>query len=67
MSKQKVPLHVWVDNNEYWNWVYLGMNGKLYIRTEDGWDRLDNHTINKASGYDCEGIFKYAKKEEATT
>ena len=66
MSKQKIAVHVWLDGNENWNWVYLGVDGKLYVRQENGWDKLDNHVIDKAccelNGYDL-----YAYREECTT
>lgn len=66
MSKQKIAVHVWLDGDERWNWVYLGKDGKLYIRQEGGWDRLDNHVIDKAC---CElnGKDLYAYRKECTT
>ena len=69
MTKQKIAVHVWLDGKEGWNWVYLGKDGKLYIRLYDScdsWDRLDNHVIDKAS---CElnGKDLYAYRKECTT
>ncbi len=66
MTKQRVAVKVWLDGSEQWNWGYLGKDGRLYIRQEDGWDRLDNHVIDKAC---CElnGNDLYAYREECTT
>lgn len=66
MTKQKIAVHVWLDGDEKWNWVYLGKDGKLYVRQEDGWDKLDNHVIDKASS-ELNGNDFCAYREESTT
>lgn len=47
MKKTKVV--VWVNGSKYWNWIYLGKDGKLYIRQEarGEYSLLSEHHVDK--------------------